>query len=335
MREGAIRRVAAIMRLQNGVRARDWMQYSCPFAPWKHRTGKDSKPSFGIRINDRGGSHYYCFTCHSAGQVSYLPVDLATTAGRPTDRANHTMLKIMAIETDEGFGLFEDTGVHDEPPEPLSEKAYGDIFPPVYDDEAAYAYVRRRGVSDYAIDTLDIRYDPDDSRIVFPVRDRAGQLFGYTGRTILPPDEWPHPHYFKSKDYLGLPKRQMLLGVQCVRDDNRGVVTVEGPIDLAVTVSHLERVRFGAVALLGSDLSPDQADMLIDLGLPVYCLLDCDEAGELGIYGNGKRKGMIDKLFSEVPVYVPAYPDRKGADDPGTLKRGELLRALREAEAEK
>lgn len=336
MREGAIKRVGHLLGLGTPVRNRDWVSYSCPFARFKHPKGTDRKPSFGIRVkNGGGGSHYFCFTCHSAGPVSYLPIDLAAARGQPAKSANELMFQILRIETDEGFGLFEEQAAEEEAPKPLG-KEYWDIFPPVYDDKAAMAYMRERGISNYAIDKLDIRYDPEDERVVFPVMDREGAVYGYTGRSILPEHMWPTNRvYGKSKDYLGLPKRHMLLGVHLVDYNDHPIVPVEGPFDTARGITLLQREPYNVVGCLGSRVTTEQAATLIALGRKVCLMLDNDKAGDDGIYGTEKRRGAIDVLIKELPVCVPRYPDRDDANDVGSLRGKELLHALQRAKLEK
>lgn len=333
MREGAIRKVAALLKLGTASRSRDWVQVQCPFARWKHKSGKDSKPSFGIRIGGVGGSIYYCFTCKCSGTLSYLPVDLARTAGRDTSKAMQTMIKIMAIEADEGFGDFEEGRPDDGPPEVLSDKAYGDIFPPLTESKAGLWYIRTRGVSIDAAKFMDLRFDPDEARVVFPVRGKTGKLYGYTGRTILEEKDWPDiPNYAKSRDYFGLPKRKMLLHVDQLRPGQK-ILLHEGPFDVAVSQTHLmDMPKYHPVGLLGSKASTYQLNLLIDMGHPIYVMLDLDAAGEAGMYGDERHEGLIAKLKPELPVYVPLYPGRKGVDDPGKLTRAELVRALKEAE---
>jgi 5S rRNA maturation endonuclease (ribonuclease M5) len=41
----------------------EWLNASCPFAPWRHKKGTDKKPSFGVSIVPGGTSRCTCFSC--------------------------------------------------------------------------------------------------------------------------------------------------------------------------------------------------------------------------------------------------------------------------------
>jgi DNA primase len=339
--EGGIRNVAALLQLGSGVRTTDWMQYPCPFAKHKHASGQDRKPSFGIRVTEHGSSHYYCFTCKKSGNLSYLPVDLASYGStKQREKAVETMVHIIELETQNGFPDWDAANSGEEPElEPLSEADYGDIFPPAWEDAAAREYLAKRGVSQDAAAYMGIGYDPEDARVVFPVRGAGKELYGYTGRTVLKEQDWPRTRqYAKSKDYLGLPKKRTLLNHHNVTEATRRIVVVEGPMDTAVAQSHLLAAKaattWAVVGVLGSTLSKYQIAALVDHGLPVYLFLDDDEAGTLGLYGDDRRKGAVQKLKAEVPVYVPCYPQGSLATDVGDLSRRDFLAALKSAQVE-
>ena len=54
----------------------DWLQASCPFAPFKHDGGSDRHPSWGITVNSQGPSHHSCFSCKSFGDMHELVFEL-------------------------------------------------------------------------------------------------------------------------------------------------------------------------------------------------------------------------------------------------------------------
>ena len=59
-------------------------------------------------------------------------------------------------------------------------------------------------------------------RIIFPVRGREGELYGYTGRAI---DEDVQP---RIRDYYGLPKRACLLGLDALLGNQRTIFRDHG-----------------------------------------------------------------------------------------------------------
>lgn len=338
MHSGNIRKVGALLGLGEMHERGDWLHAHCPFAAEKHRSGADHDPSFGIKVA-RGGSHYWCFTCKSAGPLHYLPTALQI------DGAQSLTFEIIRLEAEEGFAPFENAAP-EELPEPLNEAAFGNLFPPAWETAPGRDYLRYRGVSEYAAYKIGIGYDPEDLRVVFPVRDEQGLLYGYTGRTVLiNPADYPSAltrggfKYQKSKDYFGLKKKYRLLGAQFLRE-NPNAVVVEGPIDMAVGVSRLEGEPYSVVGLLGSYLSPWQRDALINNGKSTFGFGDCDEAGDILIYGVDGKPGFYGQLISELPVYIPLYPETvidpttgkpSAEPDPGMLTREQWLYALEEA----
>lgn len=72
-------------------------------------------------------------------------------------------------------------------------------------------------------------------------------------------------------------------------------------------------------AIMGSNISPDQAELLFKHGKPVYCLLDGDQAGIAGTTG---KKGIIRFTKDEVPTFILRYPPPK--TDPDDLTYDEL-----------
>lgn len=87
-------------------------------------------------------------------------------------------------------------------------------------------------------------------RIVTPIRDPAGDVVGYTGRSINP-DKRPR---WRTTDHEGLsedPKR-LLYGIERVKDR---ILLVEGPSDVW-------RMGPGAVACFGIDWTPEQANII-------------------------------------------------------------------------
>lgn len=321
MREEVIRRLMIRLGIHGGYQTRDWVSYHCPFAPHTHMSGRDRNASFGIKVNERGSSHYYCFTCKKAGPFSALPVDLAGYEETPFD-PKAEMLQIIKAETEQGFGLFEMAPPVDELGDPLDPEMYLSMYEPVMQNAEAREYMQSRGVTEEAAERLNILYDPDDRRVVFPVHDLGGALYGFTGRTILPESEWPNKSYKKSKDYLGLPKKHLLLNIHNYRQGQR-IALVEGPFDVAAVQSMIEDDwNVCPVGLLGSSLLAPKRALLTEVGAPVYLMFDNDVAGDAGLYGTEKQEGAYQLLVNELPIFIPLYPD--GVSDPGELNKEQL-----------
>ena len=328
MDEQAIRGHLRALGVGPVTKQRGWLNAPCPLAPWNHRAGKDSSPSFGIEISTSGHSHYYCFTCKNSGRVHDLAAELGRLRGHDYTAIQRQAVRddILSIPSYEGF---TDTP---RPPEPLDSAEYEDLYEPVEQCPEAIAYLSSRRVSLETARILGLSYDPEDHRLVFPVRDRAGGLFGYTGRSIDPPGcaQSGRP---KVKDYLGLPKRHLLLGEERV-EYGKPIIVVEGLFGYARLVEIGAERLASVVALLGSEMTAQKADRLRRINAPTYLLVDDDEAGDVCLWGvvrNGEHsgEGAISKLLGHVPVVVPAYPEGVGDVDDFTFQ--DLCKIMEEA----
>jgi len=290
--------------LNGGVRQRserkdDWLMFSCPLAEWKHAGGHDNNPSFGILITDERESLFHCFGCKKKGPLPYLIHLLEEYTGE-----DYTDLEeeIEAAET-VGYDLPEwgrrrDREEIQKLPDPLSEEYWH-----VYDSAEGHPYLRRRHISARTARRIPILHDPDEDRILFPMCDHAGALYGFTGRAVSD-NRIP-----KVKDYFGLPKRLLLLGDHLVdRESDKPILLVEGLFDFARLVT----LGFDCLASLGSDLSQPQCKILQRLGRPVYLFYDNDMAGKDG------AALAADALRTSLPVAKVRYP--KSVSDPGKAR---------------
>ncbi len=307
-----------------------WLHSRCPLAPWTHKTGHDRRPSFAVKPQHDGVSAYMCWACHRMGRVSSLiklmhhfGVDVGEVVwgeypklAQEADAAD--MMVVVAVDYDERM-VIENTL-----PDPLDTALFDGVYMPAHDIPEAWAYLVSRGVTADAATSLDLGWDPDQRRIMFPVRDGRGDLYGYTGRAVDPGVE---P---KVRDYHGLPKRHLILGEN--RWDpapDRPLVIVEGLFGLAHLVS-MGLERFADVgALLGTAITEQKVKRIRDRQAATYLLLDADEAADAALFGrvgrDGERDfhtGLISQLAVDLSVFVPAWPE--GKDDPDQLTREEI-----------
>ena len=319
-----------------------WVSMPCPLAPWTHRNSQDKNPSFGVKVQATGDrvSIFNCYTCKKRGPMSYLAQLYQDFSGQDK---SHLIDEAEDIEL---FGVQlplwderKDAEPHMIAPLPLGAE-YEDIFEPAWADmgEGAMAGVRAdqpqymfrngtgwvhgylltRGVTYSAAKEMGLCVDADDGhgaeRIIFPVRGRQGELYGYTGRAV---DPEVNP---RIRDYYGLPKRACLLGLDAfINDTASAVILCEGLFDYA----RLTECEHMAVAAMHSGLTELQARLLRDLGLPVILMYDNDEAGRSGAK-------LAKKLLQDyVPLQKVRYPD--GRKDPGSLSRMQVDRMLRDS----
>lgn len=338
MDEPGIRSILGALRIQVVGRNGYWIQTHCPLAPYRHKKGTDRNPSFGVLINETGASYYKCLSCGSKGRLASLVRTLEFLRGEDykglANEAERRELTINLLPFEERYG---DVATY-QPPEPLNEVAYGDLYPSVTGYKAGMSYVTGRGIGADTIELLSIRYDPDEQRVVFPVRDREGGLHGFTGRTVLPsgakPRNYPtSKNYPKVRDYAGLPKEWLLLGAELV-DPTKPVLVVEGLFGYAHLVEIGARAILNPVAMLGAELTQPKANLLMEWDLPTYLLPDNDEAGDTCLFGplvgdgSDDREGgaAIDKLAGNLRLFIPDWPDGKA--DPDELTMADLRNML-------
>lgn len=282
----------------------EWVGVPCLFAQWKHDTGKDSHPSAGVSVQESGTSIYNCHACHTKLPLSAMLQQLSDYSG--SDYAG-----LIAQLKNEIF-LGGDLPPWGRSPsvvsaslgEPLDEETYLDLF----DSAEDHWYVRSRDINSATARQLGLLVDPDDAgeeRVLFPVYRAKGALYGFTGRAtasgVYPP----------TRDYYGLPKRLLLLGMHLLPDDAKYVILVEGLFDQA----RLFQYGFPVVAHMGGHPTEHHIDMLLELGLPVYLFRDNDTAGKL-LQEELKKT----KLCRHLPVMKVRYPRRKVQDRNGRLR---------------
>jgi DNA primase len=169
------------------------------------------------------------------------------------------------------------------------------------------------------------RYDFFRGRIMFPIRDFRGRVIGFGGR-ILDQDG---PKYVNSPDSPVFNKSRELYGQDLARrgaHDAGRLLVVEGYTD----VMHCRQAGFpGAVAGLGTALTPDNARNLRRFGVPVNLLYDGDEAGR-----RAAERAADVLLVEEVDASVALLPS--GQDPADLLTRegpGALDAILERAES--
>lgn len=300
--------------------SRGWIIAKCPFAPFTHEFGTDRSPSFNVKINPTGYSGYNCWSCKQKGGLLNLVSSLGRLRGHDYKKLG---LFVMRKEVPDEFDDWDDirSSNHIEEMCPLDADLYLRMYGMVWDYPDAKNYLKKRGVTNEAVELLDIRFDPYSKRIVFPVYGPEKALYGFTTRTILPPND-RRP---KVLDLAGLRKERCILGEHLIQP-GKPLVLVEGLFALAHLYSIGAHEVCTPVASMGSQLSVHQANILADYEETVYILYDLDSAGERGIWGsyNPQTKeysggGAYDKLKKHVPVFVGAFPEDVDDVDDFTL----------------
>lgn len=298
------------------AKRKGWMDGPCPLAPWKHQSGMDRHPSFGVKIEEGGISAYHCYTCKAHGRIS----SLARALGHFRNR-NHDEIAKQADFADLmniTHAPFEQKDMRDPLPEPIIEEMYDGMFLLVSASEAATTYLIQRGISPATALKLGLLYDPDptENRILFPVRDREGNLYGWSGRAIDPrPVLPPHRPDPKVRDYEGLPKRHLILGEHLWRPGHPTFI-VEGLFGYAHLMDIGADAYFNVGALLGSTMTEEKAERIKQWNEVTILALDNDQGGDAGIFGtlgpDGETRdtslSAIKQLRDHVPLIVPEWP---------------------------
>jgi len=159
----------------------------------------------------------------------------------------------------------------------------------------SHPYMREvRGIGLEASSKLQIGYDPDTNRIVFPHFWR-GDLVGWQKRAIPSGYDYPAtvPDYPKYKNSTGFPKSTTLYNFDSI-DPNEPVIVVESPMSVAKAV---ELGFDNVIATFGAKVSKVQIEMLKDFDR-VVIWFDDDPAGQAG-----ERK-LLNGLWSHPNVRV-------------------------------
>lgn len=299
-----------------------WMTISCPFAPWTHAKRTDTNPSFGITLKEGDRSAYKCLSCGMKGRLAGLPTRLGGYR-----KVDYSKLRAWAESVEFSASISKPLPKWEEA-DPVAidynikhsadteVRGHVDNFPRAL----GLSYLRKRGLTFQDILRLDLRYDADHKRVLFPVYDHNDKFRGFTGRSIMDLKKWTK-EIPKVKDYYGLNKREVFLHL---KGKHEGIKLIgEGLFDFATFVRH---GYLNSRAILGTALTPEKVALLIDEAEPVYFFMDNDLAGWQALFGVFKPDGELDtdnawafQLYREVPVWIVPYRTDLTGEDPGSI----------------
>src|SRR3954466_15013530 len=161
-------------------------------------------------------------------------------------------------------------------------------------------------------------YDRFRHRLMFPIHNPSGRLVGFGGRT-LGDDK---AKYINTNETDRFHKGLLLYGLHLakreIREINRAVL-VEGYFDVIGTVAcGIE----GAVAGMGTALTPEQAKLLSRYATEVVVAYDGDNAGE-----NAYRRALPLLLAEGLALRPPRFPPGHDPDSLRLEQGGEAVRA--------
>lgn len=212
-----------------------WVRSPCVLAPWNHKSGKDSNPSFGIACERGKPGRFHCFTCESGSLAKLMQIVEMGVLATPGKFKGDMQKAREIIEQEEvdlpvlpAYSEFD----HGEKKQFQEFPAYWlESFMPLATNNRAIDYWLHRGFSLSEALQWDIRYDSEGDRLVFPYRDVFGRLAGARGRGIELPGE---SHWSAHHDYTWnkVNNSGLCWYNEQVLDSPGPVVVVEGQFDL-------------------------------------------------------------------------------------------------------
>jgi DNA primase len=265
----------------------------CPF----HKGGEERRPSFGV--NTETGV-FHCFACHVKGNLWQLLEMLQVP--RETAKAELKQIQPILEEQAKQHKLQEQHSFEHQDPfkadYPLPEALLG-----VY--ELCPFELVNEGFSPDLLRDLEIGYDRENHRIMYPLRDMYGNLAGFSGKaTALTRSQYPKYKVYEGrrrgangrtiKSDFGDWFDEQFPNYRCENHDflwnfDRVLPRIRAMSEADATVHIVEgfkacmwMIQSGfqdTVALMGSYISPRQQQMLHRLGCTVILCLDNDPPG--------------------------------------------------------
>jgi len=243
---------------------------------------------------------FHCWSCHVSGKLVTLVKNQLEISH---EMAVRYVGGIQTLDEDVGELLDEVRGL-------LKKPKHKTIFA---NYENGDFYWEKRGLSIRTIRRFGLGYDPIIQRATIPVI-QNGRIVAVLGRAVNGVDK---PSYLKLLPESHWAKNMCLFGIDFVLNKYKEVFIVEGALDC---MKCYEIGIPNAVALLGSQLSKWQQDVIVNGFTRVVIMMDNDQAGERAIYGYWKNngefvEGIADRLFGLTRVSLCEYETR----DPGEL----------------
>lgn len=292
-----------------------WLVAHCPLGPWRHG-GEDRNPSFGIR-HEPGDARTHCFSCGWSGRMSTLVFEhrRLNSIDRLVDGCRYGEA-LTLCDSDKEVEHAEAPDVGEVLEARLDDEHewpdwWLESFPDVREYGWAVNYLVDRGVTDEQVVRFDLRADPVERRVCFPVRDVSGRVRGMQGRSV----DGAEPRYRVYK-YRDMSCADVWLGEHVMNSD-APLVVVEGAFDYA----SVDRVYPNVVAMLSSYATREKYRRLRHCS-SVITMLDRGDAGDAG-------RARVERVLGRYGVdVVHAYvPDHR--KDPGEMTKDEVESLVR------
>jgi hypothetical protein len=289
MREDSIFRFLITLGVEERTieSARGWVNCPCPMAEWTHGSGADERPSFGIRINDEGVSHYYCFGCMPEGRrVDWLLHNIYIMTGSyPFEAAEIFAEEEIHYDEDAKPPKIVDNwkGELMVPPNPLPPEVFTQYqllqYGKGFEAKRCIEFLEEeRRIPRHLAFMYKVRYDDHNSSLIFPLTDYDGGIYLMRARSRKEKSIWTMNNRkcgFPNLEFPRLRDVGAWFGMWLV-DWRKPVLAIETEMDVMVCRS------FGhenVVAAATSSITEAQMDTV--MRAPTVILgFDADKAGE-------------------------------------------------------
>jgi DNA primase len=295
--------------------ASGWIRATCPFAKWKHKSGKDSHPSFGVSVYDNEKSYCNCYTCGSKGDMFTMVMeirDLQRMDGIFDVNIKEAMDLVLSEDSEKDvipdILSYEESKVKEGKEFVTYSEHWLKSFPTAYN----HPYVLSRGVTPEVAEALDLRIDIVEQRICVPIRTSSGILAGLQGRDITNADYLRYKLYGSGGKY----NPDVWLMEHTV-DQSDPVVICEGFFDLAKIYAAYPNV----VGSLTTQITKSKARRLRDAEV-IITFFDHGTGGDKG-------RSLVDTLWPDSFIQHILPPE--GYSDAGEMPSsviGEILDEL-------
>lgn len=234
-----------------------------------------------------GKNCFQCFSCKRRGNV----IDFVAAMEQCGVREAAQMLQQwFAISTAEAHSTVQKAQVATLIPAPTSEQESGANEPlrfRLQNVQHDHPYLAGRGITEDTADAFEVGYFSGrgmmSGRIVFPIHNEEGQLVAYAGRVIdeAVGERYKFPPGFKKS----LELYNLHQVVQCNKDAARQGILKDWRSEPVILVEgffgclHVIQAGRASVALMGSSLSKQQEELLVQNFWKVFLLFDGDDAG--------------------------------------------------------
>jgi DNA primase len=179
-----------------------------------------------------------------------------------------------------------------------------------------HPYLKERGLSKETIADFGLGFCMKGmfkDTVAIPIHNQKGEIVAYAGRWPGDPPEGEGkyklpPNFHKSFELFNFHRALPFV------EEKGEIITVEGFFSVIKLCQAGVR---NVVALMGSSLSKEQEDLLVEKGRRIILLLDNDEAGRKGV------EEMLTRLSRRAFVRVIDLPE--GIRQPDEIKEGELI----------